>query len=125
MSIALWCVLAVAFMPLVLTAIAKSGGGYDNADPRGYLKGVSGFRYRANNAQQNGFEAFPLFAAAVIVAEMKNGPSGTVDALAVAFLLARVAYAALYMADRPSLRSLAWMIGLALTVAIFTSPAWR
>ena len=124
MSVALWCVLVAALLPWILTSIAKSGGGYDNADPRGYLRGLTGLHQRANSAQQNGFEAFPLFAAAVILVEMKGVPHGTVDLLAIGFIVARVAHAAAYLGNAPRLRSLAWFVGLGLTLAIFVSPLW-
>ena len=38
--------------------------------PRRWLEQQQGFRARANAAQANGFEAFPFFAAAVIVAHL-------------------------------------------------------
>ena len=75
-------------------------------------------------AHQNGFEAFPLFAAAVILAEMRAVPQGTVDLLAVAFVVVRLVYVLLYLGDRPSLRSMVWWVGFACNLAIFFSPVW-
>ena len=69
MTIALWCVLVAGILPYVATSIAKAGAErYDNRDPRAWLDRQEGFRRRADNAQRNSFEAFPFFAAAVIVA---------------------------------------------------------
>ncbi|MCS6913164.1 MAG: MAPEG family protein [Myxococcales bacterium] len=83
MTIALWCVLVAGLLPYVATAIAKGGAkGYDNRDPRGWLEKQQGVRRRANFAQMNAFEAFPLFAAGVLVAEHLQAPQGTVDGLA-------------------------------------------
>ena len=47
---------------------------------------------RADNAQKNGFEAFPFFAAAVIVAHLLHAPQERVDILAIIFIVARIGY---------------------------------
>ena len=91
MTTAYWCVLAAALMPYVAVSIAKSGGErFDNSNPRLWLEKQQGFRARANAAQANSFEAFPFFAAAVIVAHLTQAPQDRIDALAVMFVLARV-----------------------------------
>src|SRR4030095_8460516 len=124
MTTALWCVLIAGLMPYAATMTAKIGGtGFDNASPRDWLSQQSGFRRRANAAQMNCFEAFPLFAVAVIVAQMQGAPQARVDLLAVVFIAARLAYLGLYLADLASLRSLAWLAGVAAAVAIFVSAA--
>mgnify|MGYP006164011713 CR=1 FL=1 len=84
MTTAYWCVLAAALMPYVAVSIAKSGGErFDNSNPRLWLEKQQGFRARANAAQANSFEAFPFFAAAVIVAHLTQAPQDRIDALAV------------------------------------------
>jgi uncharacterized MAPEG superfamily protein len=126
MTIALWCILLAALMPLLTTGIAKKlGGSYNNHDPRTRAQSYEGMARRAYSAHQNGFEAFPLFAAAVLVAEMKGGPRVTVDMLAMAYVGFRAAYTAAYIYDRPSLRSVLWVLALAAAIGIFTSPLWR
>jgi uncharacterized MAPEG superfamily protein len=126
MTIALWCVLLAAVLPVATAGLAKSIGGFgDNRDPRGRATAYDGMAKRAYAAHFNGFEAFPLFAAAVLVAELKGGPRGMVDMLAVAFIGARIVYVALYVFDRPSLRSLAWAIGFFCAIGVFISPLWR
>jgi uncharacterized MAPEG superfamily protein len=126
MSIALWCVLIAALLPIATVGFAKIiAGRFDNNDPRGRAASYDGTARRAYAAHQNGFEAFPLFAAAVLLAEMKGGQSGIVDALAIAFVVARIAYAGCYIADLASLRSLVWTAGLCCSIAIFVSPLWR
>ncbi len=126
MTLALWCVLVAAILPYVTVGMAKAvGGRYDNHDPRRRAETYEGFARRAHAAHLNGFEAFPFFAAAVLLAELKGGPRGMVDALAAAFVLARVAYVACYVLDKPTLRSIIWALGLFSTFAIFLSPLWR
>ena len=84
MTIAYWCVLVAALMPYVATGIAKLGGErFNNRNPRAWLDRQQGFRARANSAQANSFEAFPFFAAAVVVATLTNAPQARIDGLAV------------------------------------------
>lgn len=125
MTIAYLCILVAALLPIVCAGIAKAGfKGYDNRNPREWLSRQEGFRKRADAAQANGFEALPFFAAAVIVAHQLGAPQGRVDALAAAFILARIVYIATYVADLSTARSLAWAAGLGLAIAIFFSATW-
>jgi uncharacterized MAPEG superfamily protein len=123
LSIALWCVLVAGLLPYVATLIAKSKRGFDNANPRVWLDGQQGFRQRANSAQLNSFEAFPLFAAAVIIATFLQAPQGGVDVLAAGFVIARLLYIACYVGNLAALRSVLWFAGLACCVALFVMAA--
>jgi uncharacterized MAPEG superfamily protein len=124
MTTAYWCVLAAALMPYVAVSIAKSGGErFDNSNPRLWLERQQGFRARANAAQANSFEAFPFFAAAVIVAHLTQAPQDRIDALAVMFVLARAAFIVFYVADWHWARSIVWTIGVVATITIFVSGA--
>ena len=125
MTIAYLCILVAALLPIVCAGIAKAGfKGYDNRSPRDWLSRQDGWRKRADAAQANSFEALPFFAAAVLVAHQLGAPQGRIDALAVAFIVARVAYIALYVTDRATLRSVAWAVGLGLAIAIFFAATW-
>jgi len=124
MTIAFWCVLVAGFLPYFGTLTAKIGGdSFDNSNPRDWLNAQSGFRKRANAAQHNSFEAFPFFAAAVIIAHVAGAPQGRIDLFAVVFILARLFYIAFYVADMATLRSLAWIVGLGSVVALFLAVA--
>lgn len=119
MSIAFWCVLAAGLLPYAAALIAKSDRSFDNHDPRSWLARREGFRARANAAQLNSFEGLPLFAAAVIIAQLKSGPRETADMLAMGYVCARVVYIACYVADLATLRSIAWFAGLGCAVSLF------
>jgi uncharacterized MAPEG superfamily protein len=107
-------------LPYVATVIAKaSGERYNNRDPRAWLGRQTGLSRRADNAQHNSFEAFPFFAAAVIVAQLTGAPQERVDILALIFIAARVAYLACYVADWQAARSLVWLVGLLACLTIF------
>lgn len=124
MTLAYWCVLIAAVLPILWAGAAKSGArGYDNARPREFLGSLSGWHARANFAQQNSYEAFPPFAAGVIIAHLCNGTQATIDLLAVTFVTARVIYGLCYIFDRPTLRSLVWLVAFGCTVALFVTSA--
>jgi len=120
MTIALWCVLIAALLPYIGTIVAKtSGERYNNRDPRAWLDRQTGVSRRADNAQKNGFEAFPLFAAAVIVAHVLQAPQERVDILAIIFIVARIGYLICYLANWQAVRSLVWLVGFVACLTIF------
>jgi uncharacterized MAPEG superfamily protein len=126
MTIADLCLLAVVVLTILSILPGKLDGreAYDNANPRDPNFYTPGLRARSLGAHLNGHEAFPFFAAAVILAEMRSAPQGTVNSLAVAFVVLRIVYVLMYLTDRPSLRSAAWWIGFFCNLAIFLLPAW-
>ncbi|MEH0165061.1 MAPEG family protein [Paucibacter sp. JuS9] len=127
MSLANLCIIAACLLPVVTAALAKAkgfgkrrrDGGYDNHDPRGWMSKQQGWQARANAAQANGFEALPLFIAGVLVAQQSGASQGRIDQLAIAFVVLRLVYVALYLADQASLRSLVWAVGVAISIALF------
>lgn len=123
MTLAYWCILAAAVLPYFTIAVAKWDRSFDNARPREWLERRQGVAQRAVWAHQNGFEAFPPFAAAVIVAHLAGAAQPSVDALALVFIAARIAYVGAYLADRPGLRSIVWGIGIACVVGLFVAAA--
>ncbi len=124
MTIAFWCVLIAALFPIVLAGIAKAGDrSFNNRRPREWYETVTGYRKRAWWAQQNSFEAFPLFAAAVIIAHLAGAAQATIDMIALVFIAARIIYAGCYLADVHLARSLAWLVGLGACIALFITSA--
>ena len=124
MTIAYWCVLAAALLPFAFTLIAKvKGEKFNNRRPREWQSQLTGLPQRAHAAQLNSFEAFPPFAAAVIIAHQLGAPQVAVDGLALAFVACRILYGVLYIADQPSARSVVWFLGVACVVALFVVAA--
>ncbi len=125
-TLAYWCVLIVALLPLLCAGIAKSGtitksrreGGFDNNNPRSWLARQSDWRARANAAQANSFEAFPFFAAAVIIAHQLGASQAPLDALSFLFVVLRLIYIMMYVGDAATIRSLVWVLALAANVGI-------
>jgi uncharacterized MAPEG superfamily protein len=100
----------------------QQAGGYDNHHPRAQQAALTGWGARSVAAHLNGFETFAPFAAAVLAAHICGAATGTVDLLAVVFVVSRVAYVGLYLADLASLRSLAWTVGWIATLGLFLAP---
>jgi uncharacterized MAPEG superfamily protein len=123
MKFAYWMILAAALLPYLTVVLAKAQGGIDNRAPRRGLDGLTGWRQRADWAHRNHFEAFPAFAAAVIVAELARMPQGRIDLLAGAFVLLRIVYTGLYLAGRATLRTVVWALGLICVLGLFVLNA--
>ncbi len=113
-------VLISGLLPIVCAGIAKWGArDYDNHDPRAWLASQSGRRARANAAQANSFEAFPFFAAAVALALYSGASVEAVAPWAWGFVAMRVAYIYAYVADRSTLRSIVWWLGVLATIRLY------
>jgi uncharacterized MAPEG superfamily protein len=127
MTVAEWCVFGTLMLYLLTIAPVKWIGyrRFDNAKPRDPAFFDDPLRARALGAHQNGIEAFPFFAIAVLLAEFHAGPQRLIDELAILFLIVRIAYVLTYLGDRPTLRSILWNIGFAINLAIFFMPAIR
>lgn len=126
MSIANWCILAACALPPLTVGLAKVAsarlenkeGRYDNNNPRAWAERLTGWQQRANAAQMNGFEALPLFIAAVILAQQAHADQARIDMLALTFIAIRIAYVAVYLMNIGALRTLVWTAGLITSIAI-------
>jgi len=122
-TLAYWCIFIAALLPYATIGFAKFKPGYNNRSPREWEAALEGWRKRAVHAHVNHFEAFAPFAAGVIVAHLARAPQGAIDAIAVAFVIARVAYTGAYLAGKPALRSSIWLVGLGCVIALFAVAA--
>lgn len=123
MTTAFWCVLIAGLLPYVAIVFAKGNKKYlqedGNRSPREWEARLVGRPQRAHAAHLNGFEAFPLFAAGVIIATLCKAAPSTIDTIAITFVVARIAYLFAYLADIALLRSLIWMVGVGCSVSLF------
>lgn len=127
LTLAYWSLIVAAMLPFVCAVVAKKGmigvprqqGGYDNHLPRAWLARQTDWRARANAAQANSFEALPLFMAAVIVAHQLGVHQVRLDLLAFLFVVLRLVYILLYLADLATARSAVWALALLVNLAIF------
>ena len=120
------CVLVAALMPFLCVGLAKwdgfgrprREGGYDNVNPRAWQARQEGRAAWAYAAQANSFEALPFFIGAVLIAHQMGAVQALVDALSVIFVTLRIVYVVAYLSGRASLRSLVWVLALAVNIAL-------
>lgn len=128
-TIAYWCILVAALLPIICAGIAKYGlmrtapekGGYDNNNPRSWLASQTDWRARANAAQANTFEANPFFFAAVIIAQQLQASQVLLNSLAVLYVVLRVVYIALYVGNKANARSIIWALSFFINIGILFS----
>lgn len=127
MTLAYACVLIAALLPYAWTMVAKSGGSkFDNREPRLWLEKQENPRVRrADAAQKNAFEAFPAFAASVLMAQLAGVDVQRIGWLAAAFVVFRVLHGLFYVSNKASLRSLVWAGGIACVIALMVMAALR
>ncbi len=126
LTVAYWCVLVASLLPIVCAGLAKWGmfgtprrqGGYDNHHPRQWLAKQTDWRARANAAQANSFEALPFFIGAVIIAHQLGASQLRLDVLAFLFIVLRLLYIMMYVADLATVRSVLWTLALVANIAI-------
>ena len=124
MDLPIASLLIAGAMPWICAGIAKGGQkNYDNHNPREWLAKQTGYRARANAAQANCFEAFPMYAVGVLLAMLSDIEADQLEMWAGLFIAARVAYVACYVMDKDKLRSLAWLVGVVSTVALYVLSA--
>lgn len=125
MTVFLLCLLVVMVMPFLakvpLAWAMHQQGGYDNRDPRAQQQALKGFGARANAAHYNCFEAITYFAPAAL-AVLALGSVGPLHvSLAVAFVICRVVYLFCYWYDIDKLRSIMFVAGLGISIAMFAT----
>lgn len=117
------CLLAAGLMPLLFTLTAKlSGPRFDNRDPRSWQARLSGLPQRAHAAHLNSFEAFPLFAAGVLLCLQQQVAVDAILPWAVAFVVLRLAFGVCYLLDWATLRSLVWLLALLCSIRLYLLP---
>ena len=124
MAIAYWCIVLTAFLPHLWITISKSAKGYDNRNPRDWVAKQTQPRVqRGNAAHLNAFEAFPAFAAGVLMAQAAGVDPFRITILALVFLVARILHGVFYLANVHALRSLSWLVGIGCVAALMIQAA--
>ena len=101
-TVAYWCVLIAALLPLGCAWLARH--------PE--------LQEHATGAKANSIEALPFFIGAVIIAHQLSAPQIALDILAVVFVTLRIIYIAMYVAGFPWIRSGIWALAFLVNVAI-------
>ena len=114
-----------AVLFLVQMAVAASGAQGQVGLPalagnREDLPAITGWAGRARRAHANMLENLVVFAIVVLVAHVAGKANATTALGAALFFWARLAYAIIYVAGVPWLRTAAWAVSIAGIVLIFT-----
>jgi uncharacterized MAPEG superfamily protein len=120
LTLLLWSA-ALAFVQMLIAVSAcilqvglpKLAGNRDGLPP------FSGWAGRAQRAHHNMLESLVLFAILVLVAEVTNKDTYMIRLGAQLFFWARLAYAVVYIAGVPWLRTAVWGVSVAGLVLIF------
>jgi uncharacterized MAPEG superfamily protein len=128
MTTPFWCLLVAVLIPYFLSPIVvaqrvKQLGKLDNKYPREQQAKLTGLGARAQAAENNAFEALPIFASAVFVSHLAGANPSTAATLSLVFIAARLAHAIFYLTNIDALRSLSWLVGLACCIALFVISA--
>lgn len=127
MSTLIWCLLIAGLLPIAAKApvvfFQNKDNGYDNRHPRAQQQRLTGVGARAVAGHYNAFEAFPLFAAAVLLVIATNQITALNQTLAIAFVVLRIAYQILYLMNWDKLRSLVWLFALLCPVIMIAQTA--
>ena len=118
MNFAQWIMLVGGLLPYFIVASAKATKQYDNWKPR-EPGNYEGWRARAYSAHSNAQEAFPFFAAAVLLATLRNADTRVVTIAAGVWLVARLLHWFTYVTNRATARSLVWFVATFATLTIF------
>jgi uncharacterized MAPEG superfamily protein len=120
LTLLVWTVALTVVQMLVATAGASTQVGLvplvGNRDPQPALGGWVG---RAQRAHRNMLENLPLFIALILAAHLANTLTPMVMLGAKVFFWARLAYAVIYLAGIPWLRTLAWTVSVIGLLLIF------
>lgn len=124
------------FLPHLVKAFIAHGKlpkGYDLRNPRASVAAAADntetgrLISRLQGAHQNGLEAFPMFAAAVLMAHAAGVPTERASLAATLFIYARLGYTVVYGLNTNArlayLRSTLWMVGVGCTLWLSTSAA--
>lgn len=120
----LWCLLVAVLLPYGLAWTGgyfrmKQFGKIDNKNPRAQQAALQGVGARAIAAQQNAWEALPVFTAAVLVAHLAGADAAKSALAAQLFLFGRIAHAITYLADLDLLRSLSFAVAFGSCIWLF------
>jgi len=102
-----------AFGAMQIAGLPRLAGNRDEMPP------VGGWAGRARRAHLNMLENLPLFAILVLVAHVSQRANAMTALGAAIFFWARIAYAGIYLAGIPWLRTAAWALSIVGLVLIF------
>ena len=128
MTTPFWCLLIIIVLPYVLAGMGgyfrvQQFGTLDNQQPRTQAASLEGIGARVYAAQQNAWEALPVFATSVFVAHLAGADAQKSAIAAMLFVIARILHAGFYLANLDKLRTLIFLVGLGSCIWLFILAA--
>ena len=109
-KISFWCIFFAGILPIICAGISKFKQGYDNDNPRKWLASQSGFRERANSAQQNSWESFIWVSVALTLAiTFSTEQMDFVNLMSILYVFLRILYVLFYVVGFSNLRTISWL----------------
>ncbi|MBB72567.1 MAG: hypothetical protein CMF50_09240 [Legionellales bacterium] len=121
-SLFLAAIFAIASKAPVIKAIKEQFGHYNNKSPREQMQQLAGWGARAQAAHQNMLESFPFFAAGVVVVLATGAVSVFANILCILYILSRIVYQYLYLANIDLARSGVWFVGYLCSLVLIILP---
>jgi uncharacterized MAPEG superfamily protein len=120
MSLLMWSVVLTFVQMLVAVSAATLQVGLPRlAGNREHMPELTGLAGRAQRAHRNMLENLVLFAVLVLMAQLAGRTNALTQVGAMLFFWGRVAYAVIYLAGIPWLRTGAWTVSILGIVVIF------
>ena len=124
MTVPFWCLLVAVVLPYVWAGVggrfkAKQFGTVDANEPRVQAALLEGAGRRAVAAQDNAWEALPVFGAAVTVAHLAGADASLSAVASVIWVVARVTHGVAYVRGIASLRVAGFFVGLMTCLWLF------
>lgn len=118
------CLFVTIFLPYICAGISsfyrlKLPQGIDNKAPRQQATLLEGAGARAYAAQQNAWEALPVFTAAVVTAHIMGADLQKSALAAIIFTVARILHIPAYISNQDKLRSLSFVTGFGCCIWLF------
>jgi len=127
MSPLIWCLLIAGLLPIAakvpVVYFQNRDKGYDNRHPRAQQERLTGAGARAVAGHYNAYEAFPFYAAAILLVIATNQITPFNISLAVSFIVFRIAYHIFYIVNWDKLRSLVWLFAFLCPVLMIAQTA--
>jgi uncharacterized MAPEG superfamily protein len=109
----------IIWVPIILNRLAEMGAWKALKNPEPDVRPHADWAYRAASAHRNAIENLMVFAPLAIIVHVLELNSPLTGRAALAFFVARIAHAFIYVFGIPLLRTIAFTVGFACQMILF------